>query len=207
MELNLTLIFIAISTILSIVCFKNYKLLNLLINDPYRIKRDKSFYRLLTAGLIHADYIHLLVNMFVMFQFGSILEIYFNEILYPNNNWYFGILCLAGIIIPNFINFLKHQDDPSFKSLGFSGAVSAVLFSYILFDPLNILLIYGIIPMPAIIAAILYIIYSIYANGRKGDRIDHLAHLSGALTGVLLTTLFYPPIIKNFMIQITSFLE
>jgi membrane associated rhomboid family serine protease len=122
---------------------------------------------------------------------------------------YFGgfgyyIFYLGGIVISILPSALPNRNNPHYSTLGASGAVSAVLFAYILLQPWSMLLIY-FIPVPAILYAVFYIAYSIYLDKRGGDNVNHSAHLWGAAYGVLFTIAMDPGVISSFLNNLTQF--
>ena len=138
--------------------------------------------------------------MFVFYQFGEAVEgnfiFYFGELMGRIN---FLLLYLGTIPFANLSTLYKHKDDPYFASVGASGAVSGILFAYVIFNPWNILLLFFIIPVPAFIAAVLYLIYSSYASKQGQDMIDHDAHFYGAIFGFLLTIILNPEFFSMFL--------
>ena len=165
---------------------------------PYSMVRGKRIFTVLTSGLIHADLGHLLFNMLTYFFFAFQLE----GII---GHWQFALLYVAGLILSDIPTIMKHKNNPGYYSLGASGAISAVLFSFILFLPKTKLFIFFIpIGIPAFIFGPLYLIYCVYASRNQYDRINHDAHFYGALSGILLTVLLYPGVISHFISQLVS---
>ncbi|HYH56226.1 MAG TPA: rhomboid family intramembrane serine protease [Anseongella sp.] len=165
---------------------------------PYSMARGKRIFTVLTSGLIHADLGHLLFNMLTYFFFAFQLE----GII---GHWQFALLYVAGLILSDIPTIMKHKNNPGYYSLGASGAISAVLFSFILFLPKTKLFIFFIpIGIPAFIFGPLYLIYCVYASRNQYDRINHDAHFYGALSGILLTVLLYPGVISHFISQLVS---
>jgi membrane associated rhomboid family serine protease len=203
--MSINLIFVILCCIISYAAFQNRKLMNSLLDWPYREKRNNEYYRLLSSGFIHADWIHLIVNMFVLYQFGEIVERYYTELFGGNGRLYYLFLILLGIIVPNLIGFFKHQDNPEFRGLGASGAVSAVLFTYVLFDPWAKLYLYGIIPLYSIVAAILYLGYSFWADKNRADNVNHMAHITGGIFGIIYTLALKPALWSSFIHQVVNF--
>ncbi|MDC6673772.1 rhomboid family intramembrane serine protease, partial [Leclercia adecarboxylata] len=176
------LLLIAITVIVSWMAFKNRALADRLILLPPAVDRNRQYDLLITYGFIHADLSHLAFNMITLFFFGGFIEqlmlqLSGSDLTYPA--FYLGALLVS--ILPSY---LKNQKNPNYLSLGASGAVSAVLFAFILIKPWSIILVL-FIPAPAIIYAVFYVGYSIWMDRRGGDRINHSAHLAGAAFGVL----------------------
>ena len=187
---------------LSIYVFSKPQWFGKLMLHPYSVTRDKSkWYLILTSGLIHKDWMHLIFNMITFYYFGFGLEQIFVEISGPMGHLLFALLYIISLVLSDIPTVIRHKDNYGYHSLGASGAISAVLFSYILFNPKMMLGIFMIIPMPAYIFAFVYLGYCIWASKNSNDGINHDAHLFGALTGLLFTIITYPWIIKHFIAQ------
>ena len=195
-----TLIIIVITVILSFVAFKNHNVMNRLIMRPPAMQRGQ-YDRFITYGFIHADGTHLLFNMFTLFFFGRAIENFYRPYL---GGLGFVLFYLAALVVSMLPSYLKHKNDPNYLSLGASGAVSAVLFAYILFAPWNMIYVF-FIPVPAIIYAVLYTAYSVYAAKRGQDNINHSAHMWGAAFGVLATIAIQPSLLQRFLTKLLSF--
>lgn len=203
MEFSLTLAIIVITSGISLYAMNNRDVLSKMMMNPYMVTQRGQYHRLLTSGLIHADFAHLFFNMFSLYFFGRNLEYIFNVIFGNLGAVYFIALYVLGIIISDLPTLLKHRNNPGYNSLGASGAVSSVIFACILFDPLADLLIY-FIPVKGFIFAVLYLVYSYISAKRSRDGINHDAHLYGALFGILFCIVLYPDSIRIFIEQISS---
>lgn len=168
---------------------------------PVRIQQQGEYYRFLTAGFVHAGGAHLAFNMITLYFFGPQLE----GLLGPGA---FLLLYFGSELAAHGLTFLFHRGDPQYAAVGASGAISGVLFAFCLYFPLRMLGVMMVIPMPAILFAVLYVVVSVYAIGQQqGMRggIAHEAHLGGALGGVLLTILIdYPRPINFFLREMQS---
>ena len=175
----------------SIYAFNDPQVYGKFMMHPYTVSKGKKLYTFITSGLIHADWGHLFFNMFTFFFFAFRLETMIGH-------WQFGLLYILSLILSDIPTVIKHKDHFWYNSLGASGAISAVLFSYILFEPLSII---GVmfIPMPAIVFAVLYLAYSWYMSKNAKYNIGHDAHFFGALTGLIFTVIFVPGIIPYFL--------
>ncbi|WP_367914199.1 rhomboid family intramembrane serine protease [Leadbetterella sp. DM7] len=206
--MNLTTVIILITVIMSIYGFNNYSFLHRLIDNPYTVNRRKEYYRLLTSGFIHADYLHLLLNMYVLYMFGSNMESVFAASFGQQGGLYFMGLYILGILVANIPDQVRHRNNPGYNSLGASGGVSAVVFAFIILVPLSKLMIFPIpVQIPAWIFAIIYVAYSVYMDRRQADRVNHLAHLWGALWGVVFIVWTYPGALPYFFQQIAGSLR
>jgi membrane associated rhomboid family serine protease len=191
---NSTLAIIAITCIVSFIAFGNGPLLERLILWPPAISRRKQYDRLVTYGLVHASPSHLLFNMLTLFFFGRLMEQLYTA--------YLGVLGFAafyvgGLVVSILPTFLANRDNPRYRSLGASGAVSAVLFAFILVQPWATIYIY-VLPVPAIVYALFYVAYSIYMDRQSKDNVNHSAHLWGAAYGVAFTLLMEPRLFSLF---------
>lgn len=177
--------------ITSLYAFNDHQLYGKFMLHPYTVSKGKNLYTFITSGLIHADYMHLFFNMFTFLFFAFSLE-------RMMGHWQFGLLYLVSLILSDIPSVIKHKHHFWYNSLGASGAISAVLFSYILFEPLTTI---GVmfIPMPALVFAVLYLVYSWYMAKNAKDNIGHDAHFFGAITGLIFTVIFVPGIVQHFL--------
>lgn len=202
MQLSVTLVIIIVTCLISIVTFNKPDELNKLIFWPAVIKEKKQFYRFISSGFIHADWMHLGFNMLTLYFFGRYVEPYFRVLFAPGIFIVFYLLAMIAADIPTYI---KQRDNHYFRSLGASGAVSGVLFAGILFDPWAKLYLFFIpIGIPAFIFGAVYIWYCIYMSKRNQDNINHDAHLWGALFGILFLIVFEPKIVPYFYQQLMA---
>jgi len=195
-----TLIIIAITAIVSFMAFNNARLMNDLILWPPAITRSREYHRLVTYGLVHADFGHLLFNMITLYFFGRYMEGFYTSALGTLGFVLFYILALVVSILPTY---LKNKSNPNYRSLGASGAVSAVLFSFILFQPWSRIIVF-VLPMPAIVYAVLYVGYSIYMDRRGQGNVNHSAHLWGAAFGIAFTLVIRPEVLSHFLSQLAQ---
>ncbi len=196
MTISLTVVIALVTVLVSWRGFSDQRLLGRLILWPPAIQRNHQYDRLLTYGFVHADWMHLLFNMITFWSFGSIVERVFSEWITPLG---YVLFYLSAVVVSILPTYLTHRHDAGYRSLGASGAVSAVLFASILFDPWAKLIIFPIpVPIPAFLFAILYVGYSIWMDHRGRDNINHSAHLWGAAYGVLFTVMLEPRIVAHF---------
>ncbi len=202
MQAPITLILILVTAAVSLLAFRTPALAGRLILWPPAIDRNKQYDRLVTYGFIHADIWHLLFNMVTLFFFGRIMERIITD-LTGSVLIYIGFY-LSALVVSILPTYLKHQKDPNYRSLGASGAESAVLFAFILINPWAMIGVF-FIPMPAIVFAVLYVVYSIWMDKRGGDNVNHGAHLAGAAYGVLFMIAMEPDVLRHFLGQLARF--
>jgi membrane associated rhomboid family serine protease len=191
----ITLAIIVITAVVSYMAFNNSRLMNDLILWPPAITRQREYHRLVTYGVVHADFGHLLFNMITLFFFGRAMEPFYTGML---GSLGFALFYIGGLVVSILPTYLKNRHNPDYRSLGASGAVSAVLFSYILIAPWQRIIVL-VIPMPAIVYAVLYTAYSIYMDRRGQGNVNHSAHLWGAAYGVLFTILVNHRVLPHFL--------
>ena len=196
----LTLILIAVTVLVSWLAFDRPRLLDRLILWPPAIDRNKQYDRLLTHGFIHADWQHLLFNMITLFFFGRFAEQVISSMIGPVG---FVLFYLSAIVIAILPTYLRHRHDVQYRSLGASGAVSAVLFAFILVQPWSLIFVF-FLPVPAILYGVFYVGYSFWMDRQGGDNTNHNAHLSGAIYGVLFMLLMEPRIAGLFLERLAS---
>lgn len=191
----ITLLIILVTCVVSIVAFRNQRLLDDLILWPPALSRSREYYRLVTYGLVHGDMGHLFFNMFSLYFVGRGMEQLFTLKMGPLGFVTFYIGALIFSILPSYI---ANRRNAGYRSLGASGAVSAILFAFILIQPWARIIVF-VVPMPAILYAVLFVAYSVYMDKRGGDNVNHSAHLWGAAYGVIFTVALEPRILPYFL--------
>ncbi|MFN6946326.1 MAG: rhomboid family intramembrane serine protease [Cytophagaceae bacterium] len=178
--------------------FQNWKL------NPYLVKERKQYWRFITSGFIHADYMHLGFNMFTLFFIGQGVESAFAGRFGGYGGLAYALFYILGILVSDLPSYIKHKDHAWYNSIGASGGVSAVMFSFILFAPTQDLCLYGFICIPAIIFGVLYLLFSYQMAQKSKDNINHDAHFFGAVYGIIATVILIPQVVPHFIEQITT---
>lgn len=167
---------------------------------PYFFLRQKQYDTMILSGFVHADLGHLLFNMVTFYFFAFPLERFMGTI--P-----FLILYFAGLVFSHACTYVKQRNNPEYASLGASGAISAVLFAYIVYFPTTTLMIIPIpIPIPAVLFAVGYVGYSYWASLQSRGRINHDAHLCGALSGLAFVAVTDPGAFSELLKTMGTFL-
>jgi len=193
---DITLTIIIVTCVITLAGFKNGKVVDELIFWPPAISKKHQYYRFITCGLIHADYMHLIFNMLTLYFFGTFMEAHYQGEL-GLQKWYYLALYIGALIVSNIPTYLKHRNDYNYRSLGASGAVSAVLFAFILLYPWQRIVVL-VFPVPAIVYGVLFLVYSAYMSRKGGDNVNHDAHFYGALFGILFTIAVSPDVAGDF---------
>jgi len=210
--MTITLIIIIITVLVSIAAFMNDKIFNDFIFDPPAVTYDKQWYRFLTCGLIHADYLHLAFNMFAFYSFGDIVERHFVLLFHEKGKLFYLLLYITSLFACLIPTYLKHKTDNYYRSLGASGAVSAVIFAFIMLNPLQGLNLLGIrqLELPAFIFGFLYLVISSFLGKKGAGGINHSAHIFGALYGIaflIATSYLFSDyhVLEEFIDKVRSF--
>lgn len=190
--MTVTTALVIINCVVSYICFNSDVYFNKLAHIPYIELRSKEYWRFITSGFVHANLLHLAFNMIVLWQFGTLVEERLGSVL-------FTVLYFSSLVVADIPSYIKQKDNRNYIAIGASGAVSATLFSFILFSPWTLLGVFLVIPMPAIIFGVLYLAYEQYASRNIPDNVGHDAHISGAIYGFLFTLILHPSLILNLL--------
>lgn len=198
----ITWIIIGTTVAVSYLAFQNKALMEKLQFNAARVVHQKQYYRLISHAFVHSGWTHLFVNMLVLYFFGkpveSFLGFYFGDKAFA----LFLLLYGGGILVSNISSLIREKDNYYYNAVGASGAVSAVLFTFIFLNPWEKLYFFGLFPIPGILFAIGYLIYSWYMSRQQSDNIAHDAHFFGALFGFVYPILLKPSLFHNFISQL-----
>ena len=198
----MTLVLVIVTSLISWIALQRHELLYQLSHRPQQEVHHGQWYRLVSSGFVHGSIPHLVINMYVLYQFGGIVERLFGSMFGANMaNLMFMLFYLSAIVVANLGTLVKHKDHPGFSSVGASGVTTALVFIYAIFDPWQMFL---FPPVPAILFAILYVGYSTWASSQDRDNIDHLAHLYGGLYGIAFLFITYPDSMQIFWERLMS---
>ncbi len=173
--------------------YKNRRMLESFVMRPYDVVHGGRWFTLLTSGFVHSDIYHLFFNMLTFYFFAFSFEMVAGTAR-------FLIIYFSALILSDLPSVFKHRDNPDFASLGASGAVSAIVFGSILYNPLAKMMILPVpIPIPAFIFGALYLAWCYYAGKKSFDNINHSAHFWGAVAGIVLTAVLDPYSVQSFI--------
>jgi membrane associated rhomboid family serine protease len=159
--------------------------MNDLIFYPPAVTNNNQYYRFITCGFIHADYGHLIFNMFSFYMCGEFVEQGFNVIFGNGGKLLYLLLYLLSLIACLLPTYFKNKNNQYYRSLGASGAVSAVIFAGIMLKPdLKMGLIFLPVMIPGFVFGPVYLLISAWLDRKGSDNINHSAHIWGALFGV-----------------------
>ena len=202
--MSATLIIIIATSLVSILCFTGTLPFDSLKFSAWDVWHRKRWYQMLSYGLVHGGWGHLLFNMLTLYFFGDVVEKYFQAAFGPGTGIIlYLLLYVSAIAVSTIGDLVKYKDEPHYSAVGASGAVSAILFASILFEPKMGIYIYLIpIPVPGYIFAPLYLMYCWYMARRNADNIGHTAHFWGAVYGLVFPLLLRPDILQHFLHQL-----
>lgn len=207
-NMSITDILAVIIIVISLIAFNKPEIIQKYKHYPYLEKRNKEYHRMISSGFLHGGWLHLLINVFVLWQFGQIVE---NQYLLwfgsTNGTILYLLLFFLTIIAADMPTYIKHKDNPRYSSIGASGAVSGIVFVFILMAPWHMLYLYGILPIPAIVGGVAYLGYSQWASKHSRAPIDHDAHIYGALFGMLFTIILKPGLAIEFWSKFISIIS
>jgi membrane associated rhomboid family serine protease len=200
--MNITYILLGVTVVTSLMAFNNRHLIDNLIFYPYRMWRNNEWYRLISCSFVHADMGHLLFNMIALWSFGVYIESSFESLFGSKGHFLFLAMYFGAVATADIINLFKQKDNPGYRSLGASGGIAAVIFSYILLNPFGGINIFFFPAIPAFVFGPLYLAYCVYMAKRGTDNIGHLAHFTGSIFGFIFPIIFEPRLFMYFVNQL-----
>jgi membrane associated rhomboid family serine protease len=201
--MSVTLIIIIVTVGVSMYAWSNEAIMRGWIFHPFYVAKKHQYYRFITSGFLHADWMHLFFNMLTLYFFGEIVEtVFIYHYGFEVGILLYLLIYFGGMIVADIPTYIKHRKNFDYRALGASGAVSAIIFSSIIFSPTRDICLYMFICMPGFLFGLLYLIYSYYQAKRMGDNINHDAHLYGAVFGFVLTILIVPGSLGSFIQKI-----
>lgn len=201
----ITYIIIGLTVITSIQAMSNYEMKNKMMFNAYAIHHRKEWYRFFSSGMIHADWMHLFFNMFSLFMIGINVEKAYSryDVYGGKGALFFILLYVGGLFMSSLYSYEKHKNNSYYNALGASGAVSAVVFAFVILFPTQKIGIMFIPPViPAYIFGFIYLGIEYYLGKKGNTNIGHDAHFWGAVYGALFTIALKPSLFTRFIHQI-----
>lgn len=214
MHFNITLAIIVITCLVSIPAFSSQKIIDDLIFYPPAISQRNQWYRFVTCGFIHADVMHLAFNMYALYAFGNYIEGAFKQLFGATGGLVYIVLYLTSLFVCLLPTYLEHKDNAYYRSLGASGAVSAIVFTYIFLFPaegVGLIFLPGL-NIPGFAFGLIYLIVSSVLAKRGNSHINHSAHFWGAVYGIAFTivaafALTDYNLLTNFVMQVRGYIQ
>ena len=216
----MAIILIILTALVSYLAFQNREIFERYKFNAYLIYHKKDYVRLLSHGFLHADWMHLIFNMLVLYFFGPVIENTFIALFSSQNDLTiagtalpygkilgrlsFLVFYLSAIVVASLVSLVKHKNHHYYNSVGASGAVSAMVFAFILFAPLEKICLWGVLCFPGIIWGLVYLGYSYYQTKQNNDNINHDAHFIGSVYGFTFPLLIEPQLFLHFIQQLIS---
>jgi membrane associated rhomboid family serine protease len=197
--MSVTLFIIILTVLVSYTTFRNRIAFERMKFNAYEIRQHKTWHRFFSYGLLHADWMHLLVNMFVLYSFGSLVEKILLQEFGAIGRVFYGLLYVSALFSSVIPSYFKHRKNYYYNAVGASGAVSSVLFASIILHPQgSIFLIFLPIPIPAFIFGLIYLVYSVWMSRKASDNVAHDVHFWGAIFGIAFITVLKPAFLIAF---------
>jgi len=191
--MSVAVLLLLVMFVLSVIAFEKPTLKENLLLHPYRVVREKRYFTLLTSGFVHNDWLHLIFNAVTFYFFAIPLE----QIVGVE---FFLVIYFGSMLASSFPDVVMAWRNPSFRTLGASGAISGAMFAFILHAPSSKISLFLLpVGIPAPIFALLYLAYTYYASKQGLDNINHNAHLWGALAGLGITIFLNPSVLSDFI--------
>lgn len=201
----ITYIILGITIFISITAMENHTLKNKMMFNAYMIKERKEWYRFFSHGLIHGDWMHLGFNMLSLYMFGKAVEDAYAAMFDVKGILFFILLYVGGLAMSSLYSYERNKGNIYYNALGASGAVSAVIYAFIMLAPTAKLgFMFIPVPIPAYLFGFIYLGIEYYLSKRGNTGIAHDAHFWGAIYGIVLTIVLRPIVISEFINEITG---
>ncbi|MFP4663268.1 MAG: rhomboid family intramembrane serine protease [Bacteroidales bacterium] len=200
------IIIIAVTGIVSYMTWQKEELFKKFMFNPYAVIHKKQYFRIITHAFLHGSWLHLIINMLVLYSFGRVVLLFFqnHDAFSSMPLFHFLVLYFGSIVFSSLYTLAKHKDNPDYNSVGASGAVSAVIFTSIFFIPWHPVYLFAIIPVPGIVFGALYLVYSWHMSKKGQDNIGHDAHFWGAVFGFAYPLMVSPELIQEFFSKLLA---
>jgi len=199
----ITYYIIAATVCVSLISMNDNSLKGKMMFNPYMIHHKKEWYRFFSSGFIHADFAHLLFNMFSLYMFGTAVEQGYQALFEGKATLFFILLYVTALVLSSMYEYEKNKNNMYYNALGASGAVSAVVFAYIILAPTQkLFFIFLPIPIPAYLFGLIFLGVEYYLDKKGNSNVGHNAHFWGAIHGAIFTIILKPGLVISFIEQI-----
>ena len=198
-QMPVTFTLIILNVIISVLAWQNEPLMSRGLFHVGPMQTRNEWDRGITSGFLHLNFMHLLMNIYVLWMFGAVLE---HPARLGSTN--FAIVYAVSLIGGSAWSYMENFRNPDYRALGASGAVSGVVIGACLFIPLAQLSLLGVLPMPAVVFAVGFILISAMLSTRENTIIGHDAHLGGALAGLAATVSLKPEVWPSFIAKVSK---
>jgi membrane associated rhomboid family serine protease len=205
--MSITVLIILITVVTSWQGFSQPGFMHKYMFNAYQVTHRKEWYRLVTHGFLHADWGHLAFNMLSFYSFGESIERVFKGIFGESKGiLFYVILYFGAMIFSSLYSLVKHKDNSYYNALGASGAVSAIIFTFILIAPSSKMYVF-FLPMNSLLYGVVFLGLSYYMSKKNMDNIGHDAHFWGAVFGFVFPIILQPMLLDNFIMQVNQMLH
>jgi len=199
----ITYYIIGFTVCVSLIAMNDNSLKGKMMFNPYMIYHRKEWYRFFSSGLIHADWAHLLFNMLSLYMFGTAVEQGYSELFAGKATLFYILLYVTALVLSSMYEYEKNKNNMYYNALGASGAVSAVVFAFIMLAPTDKLyFVFLPIPIPAYLFGLIFLGVEYYMDKKGDSNIGHNAHFWGAIHGAIFTIILKPGLVISFIEQL-----
>ncbi len=199
----ITYVIMITTVVVSVLAMENNMMKGKLMFNPYLINHNNEWYRFISNAFIHADWTHLAFNMFALYVFGRAVEEEYRFIFMNKGGLFYVLLYIGGMVLSSLYEYERNKNNIHYNALGASGAVSSVVFAYIIISPTQkLIFLFLPVPLPAYLFGILFLAIEYYMGKKGQTNIGHNAHFWGAVHGIIFTVLLKPSLITTFFQQI-----
>jgi len=161
-ETPVCFILIGTTVLISLAALSTPNLVRDFAIRPWVVVREGRWYQMFTSGFLHSGFGHLLFNMLTLYFFGGTMERILGSVS-------FLALYLGSLFFGSLFTILFYRNDPTYLAIGASGAVSGVVFGFVLFRPFAPIYIFFLpIGIPALLFAVGYVALSIHGARTPG---------------------------------------
>ena len=197
----ITALLCILNNVISLVAFKNTNLLYFLIGDNIATKNNKEYYRIVSSGFVHGDLMHLIFNIMAIALIGFPLERNLIFMYGSMGSVLIAGLFMLGVYLGGYLTLHTKFGRLNPLHLGSSSGVLALLTFLVLYKPTVTLLVFGLVPVNAIVflgAFAFLTLIAMYKPLKYFDmvltfsesKVNHAGHMGGFVGGLLVYLIF-----------------